>query len=92
MRRRGLAGFFVTVLALLGTSCGVGAHRTERVAAFQFRAGMTKKEVRSVSGVADRTTRHCWIYFALKPKPHPSRIRICFRHGRVSFIRVVVYG
>jgi hypothetical protein len=90
MQRRGLAAFLVTVLALWGASCG-GTQRAEKVAAFQFRAGMTKNQVRSVSGAADRTTPHCWIYFTPKPKP-PSRIRICFRHGRVSFVRIVVYG
>jgi hypothetical protein len=91
MRRGGLAAFVVTVLALGGASCG-GKEAAQKISAYHIKKGMTKKDVRSVAGAADRTTRRCWIYFATKPKPHPSRVRICFRHGRVSFNRIVVYG
>jgi hypothetical protein len=90
MRRRGLAAFVVTMLALGGTSCG-GGKGEKKITAYHIRKGMTNKDVRSVAGAPDRTTRRCWIYFATKPNP-PSRVRICFRHGRVSFIRTVVYG
>jgi hypothetical protein len=88
--RRGLAAFVVMVLALGGTSCGSGKAK-EQISAYHVKKGMSKNDVFSVGGLPDRTTRHCWIYFVRKPKPHPSRIRICFKHGRVSFIRTVVY-
>jgi hypothetical protein len=87
---RGLAAFVVvTVLALGGTSCEKAGDK--KITAYHTRKGMTDKDVRSVAGAPDRTTRRCWIYFVTKPNP-PSRVRICFKHGRVSFIRTVVYG
>jgi hypothetical protein len=91
MQRRGIGAFVVAVLALGGTSCGERMGE-KKISAYHIRKGMTNKDVRSVAGAPDRTTRRCWIYFATKPNPHPSRVRICFRHGRVSFIRTVVYG
>jgi hypothetical protein len=90
MWRRGLAAFVVaTMLALGATSCGKEGEK--KINAYHTRKGMTNKDVRSAAGAPDRTTRRCWIYFVTKPNP-PGRVRICFRHGRVSFIRTVVYG
>ena len=92
MRRRELAALVMIVLALGGASCGSGNKGDKQIAAYHVKKGMTKKEVLSTGGLPNRTTRHCLIYFVTKPKPHRSRIRICFRHGRVSFIRFIVYG
>jgi hypothetical protein len=88
MQSRALASVVVIVLTVGLTACGNARQKT--TAAVHLRSGgLTKKDVLAVAGTPNRLSGRCWIYFPTKPSP--ARIRYCFTHGRVSFLRTVFY-
>jgi hypothetical protein len=55
---------------------------------FAVRKGMTKQEVRLVSGTPYRAGASCWLYHASKPGTSIDAMRFCFTNGRVSLIQI----
>ncbi len=79
----------LTVLTFGLTACGINTSQKATTAMHIHSGGQTKKDVLAVAGIPDRLSGRCWIYFATNPSP--ARIRYCFTHGRVSFLRMVFY-